>query len=123
MNGNSLLLDTNAALYALGGDETLASFINQKELFLSIISEPELLLYKKLTLKENKAILSFLSELKIENISEDIKQHTIQIRKSTNLKLPDCIIAVTSMALNIPLVTSDKQLSAVKGLDIIRYEK
>ncbi|CAN5469237.1 hypothetical protein BH11BAC3_BH11BAC3_27740 [soil metagenome] len=113
MNGNSLLLDTNAVLYVLGGDETLASFLNGKTLFLSIISELELLSYKKLTPKENKAILSFLSELKIENISEEIKQHAIQIRKSTNLKLPDCIIAATSMSLNIPLVTSDKQLSSV----------
>jgi len=73
--------------------------------------------------KENKGILSFLSELKIENISEEIKQHTIQIRKSTSLKLPDCIIAATSLSLNIPLVTSDKQLSSVAGLDIILYEK
>ncbi len=67
--------------------------------------------------------MSFLSELKIENISEEIKQNTIQIRKSTNLKLPDCIIAATSMSLNIPLVTSDKQLSSVLGLDVILYEK
>jgi len=67
--------------------------------------------------------MSFLSELKIENISEEIKQNTIQIRKSTNLKLPDCIIAATSMSLNIPLVTSDKQLSSVPGLDVILYEK
>ena len=64
-----------------------------------------------------------MSELKSKNISEDIKQHTIQIRKSTNLKLPDCNIAATSMSLNIPLVTSDKQLSTVIGPDIIRYEK
>jgi predicted nucleic acid-binding protein len=64
-----------------------------------------------------------LSELRIENISEEIKKTTIEIRKSTNLKLPDCIIAATSTALNIPLVTSDKQLSSVTGLNIILYEK
>ena len=123
MNGNRFLLDTNAVLYILAGDETLAAFLNEKDLYLSIISELELLSYKKITQKETKAIASFLSELKIENISEEIKKHTIHIRKTTNLKLPDCIIAATSIDLNIPLVTSDKQLSSVEGLDIIFYEK
>lgn len=92
MNGNKLLLDTNAVLYVLGGDETLASFLNGKELHLSIISELELLSYKKITQKEIKAISSFLSEFNIVNISEEVKKNTIAIRKSTNLKLPDCII-------------------------------
>ncbi len=123
MNGNKLLLDTNAVLYILGGDETLASFLNGKELYLSIISELELLSYKKITPKEIKAITAFLSEFKIENISEEIKKSTIEIRKSTNLKLPDCIIAATSMTLKIPLISSDKQLSSVLGLDIVLYEK
>jgi len=123
MNGNKLLLDTNAILYVLSGDETLASFLNGKELFISVITELELLSFKDITQKETKAIITFLSELKIENISEDIKKKTIQIRRSTNLKLPDCIIAATAIVLNIPLITSDKQLSSVKGLDIVIYEK
>jgi predicted nucleic acid-binding protein len=63
MNGNKLLLDTNAVLYVLGGDVTLASFLNGKELYLSIISELELLSYKKITQKEVKAMTAFLSEL------------------------------------------------------------
>jgi predicted nucleic acid-binding protein len=123
MNGNKLLLDTNAVLYVLGGDETLASFLNGKELYISIISELELLSYKKITQKEIKAISAFLSELNIVNISEEVKKNTIAIRKSTNLKLPDCIIAATSITLNIPLISSDKQLSSVPGLDIVLYEK
>ena len=123
MNGNKLLLDTNAVLYVLGGDETLASFLNGKELYLSIISELELLSYKKITQKEIKAITSFLSELTIENISEEIKKATIEIRKSTNLKLPDCIIAATSLTLSIPIISSDKHLSSVPMLDIVLYEK
>jgi len=123
MNGNKLLLDKNAILYVLSGDETLASFLNGKELLISVITELELLSFKDITQKETKTITSFLSELKIENISEEIKKKTIEIRRSTSLKLPDCIIAATAIALNIPLITSDKQLSTVKGLDIVLYEK
>jgi predicted nucleic acid-binding protein len=122
MTGNSLLLDTNTVLYLLAGDETLANFLNGKILFISVISELELLSFKKLTQKEAITIKTFLSELKIENISEEIKTHTIKIRKSTNLKLPDAIIAATSISLNIPLVTSDKQISSVEGLNVILYE-
>ena len=101
----------------------MASFLNGKELYLSIISELELLSYKKITQNEAKAITAFLSELTIENISEEVKKATIEIRKSTNLKLPDCIIAATSITLNIPIISSDKQLSSVSELDIVLYEK
>ncbi len=123
MNGNKLLLDTNTVLYVLGGDETLAQFLHGKELHLSVISELELLSFKKITQKEVKAISAFLSELVIENINDDIKKTTIEIRKSTNLKLPDCIIAATSKSMNMSLVTADKQLSSVPGLDVVLYEK
>ncbi len=123
MNGNKLLLDTNTVLYVLGGDETLAQFLHGKELHLSVISELELLSFKKITQKEVKAISAFLSELVIENINDDIKRTTIEIRKSTNLKLPDCIIAATSKSMNMSLVTADKQLSSVPGLDVVLYEK
>jgi predicted nucleic acid-binding protein len=90
---------------------------------LSIIAESELLSYKKITQKEAKAIASFPGELKIENTSDEIKKFAVQIRKTSSLKLPGCIIAATSTALNIPLVSADKQLSAIEGLDIILYEK
>ena len=123
MNGNKLLLDTNTVLYVLGGDETLAQFLHGKELHLSVISELELLSFKKITQKEVKAISAFLSELVIENINDDIKRTTIEIRKSTNLKLPDCIIAATSKSMNMSLVTADQQLSSVPGLDVVLYEK
>lgn len=122
MNGNRLLLDTNAVLYVLAGDETLASFLNNKELYLSIISELELLSFKRLTPQEVKAISLFVKEIKIENISDEVKKNAIELRKTTNLKLPDCI-AATSMALQIPLVTADKQLSNISQLDVIYYQK
>lgn len=123
MNGNKLLLDTNAVLYVLSGDETLAEFLNGKELYISVITELELLSFKKLTNKETKIINTLLSELEIVNITEEIKKHTILIRKNSSLKLPDCIIAATSIALDIPIISSDKQLSNLKGLNIILYEK
>ncbi len=43
MNGNKLFLDTNIILDLLNGDETLAEFLNGKQLYISVITELELL--------------------------------------------------------------------------------
>ena len=39
MNGNKILLDTNAVLYLLNGDETLAGFLAGQEIGISTITE------------------------------------------------------------------------------------
>lgn len=123
MNGNSLLLDTNTVLYVLEGDLTLAKFLQNKSLYLSIISELELLSFKKLSKIEVSNIKAFLDEMMIINITDEIKKETIALRKNSNLKLPDCIIAATAITLNIPLISSDKQLKSINELDLVFYEK
>ena len=123
MNGNNILLDTNTVLYFLSGDQTVADFIQEKKLFISIITELELLSYKNLTTKEIRVITNFLKEIHIENISQEIKEQSIKIRRSSNLKLPDCIISATSISLQIPIFSADKELRNIDGLDFIFYEK
>ena len=39
-----------------------------------------------------------------------IKKETIILRRNTKLKLPDCIIAATTIALNAVLLTADTEL-------------
>jgi len=123
MSGNKFLLDTNAILYMLGGDITLSEFLFEKQLYISIITEMELLSYKNITLKEQKIITTFLNELIVININDDIKAKTIELKKKFHLKLPDCIIAGTSSWLKIPLVTSDKQFKTLTNFDLVYYEK
>jgi predicted nucleic acid-binding protein len=123
MNGNSILLDTNTVLYFLSGDETISDFIKQKKIFISIITEMELLSYSKITSKELKIISGFISEITVININNDIKETAIKIRRSSKLKLPDSIIAASSIFLQIPLITADKEIKNVEGLNIIYYEK
>lgn len=45
MNGNNLIVDTNIILYLLSGDQTVADFLNKKHVFVSFITELELLGY------------------------------------------------------------------------------
>jgi predicted nucleic acid-binding protein len=94
-----------------------------KKLFISIISELELLSYKNISSKDLRAIAAFIKEIHVENISQEIKEEAIRIRRNTNLKLPDCIIAATSIILEIPIFSADKELRNVKNLDLIFYEK
>lgn len=123
MSGNKFLLDTNAVLYILAGDEALASLLDNGRLYVSIITEMELLSYQQITAKERQQIKNFLADFVIVNIDDAIKEQTIALKKSSHLKLPDSIIAATAMILDITFVTSDKQFKTITDLNMLYYEK
>ena len=62
MNGNSVLLDTNIILYLLSGDEVLSSLLYNRKLYISFISQLELLGYKDITVQDRDEIHTFLDE-------------------------------------------------------------
>ncbi len=114
MNGGNFLADTNILLYLLGGDDTLAKILNGKQIYISFITEIELLSFKKLSGKEKLNILSLLNDCIIIDINQSIKTLTIEIRENYTIKLPDAIIAATSKYLNLPLITSDNDFKKLK---------
>ena len=101
-----VLLDTNAVIYALNGGLKLP----HADYSISIITEMELFSYPK------------LSDFEIFNISESIKDMTIEIRKNYGIKLPDSIICVTALVNGAILISNDKQLSKIDRLDILSLE-
>jgi predicted nucleic acid-binding protein len=123
MSGDKLFVDTNIVLYLLGGDETLATLLYEKELYISFITQLELLGFKELTKKEEKILIEFIDQCKVIEINNIIKQDVIRLRKQYNVKLPDCIIISSSMYLDIPLITADADFKKVKELDLLYYEK
>ncbi len=123
MNGNKLFLDTNIILYLLNGDETVAELLNNKQLYISLITELELLAYKGINTEEETVITSFIKQCTVISINNTIKEKTIIIRKAYNTKLPDSIIIATALFLNLPLITSDIEFKKVKELTLIHYEK
>jgi predicted nucleic acid-binding protein len=92
-------------------------------LYISIITEMELLSCKSITVKEKQLIKNFLADFIVVNINDEIRDQTIEIKKHSNLKLPDSIIAATAIILNIPFVTSDKQFRTITNLNLVYYEK
>ena len=74
MSGNKLFLDTNIILYLLNGDYTLSELLNEKQLYISVITEFELLGYKGITVEEENVIIDFINQCKVININTSIKR-------------------------------------------------
>lgn len=122
MSGSKYLLDTNILLYIISGRRDLTAYLQQKSLFVSVISEIEFLSYKNLTSTGEENLRNFLKEFRIIYIDEIIKEEAINIRKIYSLKLPDCIIAATAISLNIPFISADKQFRQIKNLPLEVYQ-
>lgn len=123
MNGNNILLDTNIVLYLLDGEDTLIPLLEDKNLFLSFITQLELLGNKNLNPHDIDIIKKFISECTVIDISQGIKDYTINIRQNTNLKLPDCIILATSQWMNMPLITADQDFRKFDNADLIFFKR
>ncbi len=123
MNGNSLVVDSNILIYLIGGDKTAADYLENSNVYISFISEIELLSFQKLSEADEKLINKLLSNCIIIDVNEFIKKRAISIRKDINLKIPDALICATSLYLDLPLMTSDSQFKKVSELSLIFYDQ
>ncbi len=123
MSGSKLLVDTNIIIYLLSGDQTLAELLDGKTIYVSFVTQLELLSYSALSHEEEEQIADLLSQCVIIDINLPIKEEVIRIRKLYQLKLPDSIIAATATYLDLPIITADQAFQKVTDLQLIYYEK
>lgn len=123
MNGNNILLDTNIVLYLLNGEETLIPLLEEKNLFLSFITQLELLGNRNLNSDDFLKIKQFISECTVIDITSGIKEYAISLRQKYAIKLPDCIIMATSLWLNMPLITADHDFKKIDIADLIYFKR
>lgn len=123
MSGNKLFIDTNIALYLLNGDETLSTFLYGKELYISVITELELLGFSNISKEEENIIKEFISNCTVIPINTKIKVETILLRRKYKTKLPDSIIAASSLTLNLPFVSADTEFNKISELTFVFYEQ
>jgi predicted nucleic acid-binding protein len=107
MSGKEILVDINF-LYLLKGNDTLEEVLHGKNIYVSFITELELIGFKNITLKEE--------------LTGSIREKYVEVRRKYHVKLADAIIAATAIASNIPLITSDKQFKTVKELKLVTYQ-
>ena len=113
MSGNSVLVDTNILIYLFKGNERVFELLNGRDIWVSFITEMELLAFEGHSELEMKTIKGFLGQCKIVDINKSIKEVAIEIRREDKVKLPDAIVAATSHYLNVPLITADRDFKAV----------
>jgi predicted nucleic acid-binding protein len=81
--------------------------LSQYDCFISFITKLETLGCPDMPKSEERDILNFLPKVTILPMSETIENETIAIRRNTNLKLPDAIIAATAIAIGAEVASTD----------------
>jgi hypothetical protein len=115
------IADTNFLVYIHEGNKIVEPFLAY-DYGISFISEIELLGFHKLSKSEESKLKLLLNDCFQIEWNTKIKEQTIQLKRKYNIKLPDAIIAATSLVYNIPLITADKGFSKMKELDIVFIE-
>jgi tRNA(fMet)-specific endonuclease VapC len=113
MNGR-YLLDTNAVIALLQNSPTLLTQLEAAEwVAISIVTYLEFLSFSNLDRHDRALFLEFAAridvlDLKIEQTS--LIDRILELRSQNRLKLPDAIIAATSIEYDATLLTRDQQL-------------
>jgi len=120
--GKKYLIDSSAAIKYLSEyfPKEALLFIDKivnEESIISFITRIELLVSSNISFEELKNIKKFIQGSKVINITEAIILETIKIRKEKKLKIPDAIIAATTIVNNLTLIAdNDKDFLKVDGL-------
>lgn len=118
MNGIKYVADTNCFIYLLEENPLLLPFAEEVWAF-SYITEIELLSKHDLTIQQDAIIRGMLSTCYKVNQNQAISDLTIDLKRKYYIKIPDAIIAATSISLNIPLITADKGFMNIKEIDCV----
>lgn len=123
--GIKYLWDTNTVIYYLQqqfnpeAEKFVDSIIAEYQPAISAITEIELLCWKSASEKDIEVMKSFISDCFVIELEQAVKFQTAEIRKSTNIKLPDAIIAASALAYNLTVLTRNtRDFESVKGLAI-----
>ena len=122
MNGTNFLADTNTIIYFFNGHPNAIGALDGKDIFVSTITEIELLSFHGLSEESREGIKEFLGDCSIIGLTERIKDMTIELKKVRKIKLPDAIIAATAQFLRIELITFDKGFAKIPNLDLVLLE-
>ena len=109
------ILDTNAVIYLTTKgkpiSKELEKQLDEADLFISVISEIELFCKPDMPQDEEDNLRAFITErMTVINLTNAVKSETINLRRTTKQKLPDCIIAATAISIVAVLLSDDKRL-------------
>ena len=112
-SGINVVFDTCAAISLLKGKVDLSSLdidIDESFQYVSVITRMEIFAKNDMKPEEEEAVRNFLADVTVIPLGKIVEQKAIEIRRTTKIKLPDCIIAATAIALDAVLITNDSHL-------------
>lgn len=119
-------LDTNAIIYYLKNDSHAVDTLEEvvvtgAPVFISTITELELLSLSTLDAKEEKAIEKFLLTLSHIPVDSRIARISAALRRTYLFKTPDSIIAATALFTGSSLLTRNvKDFQKVDNLHVVK---
>ena len=122
MSGTKVLADTNIFINLSEGKGNVEPFLEGKDVYVSIISEIELLGWYKITDSEKLFFEIIIDDCLVIELIPEIKRQAIRVKQQHRIKLPDAVIAATAMFLGIPLLTFDAGFAKIADLDLILLE-
>jgi predicted nucleic acid-binding protein len=124
MEQEQFIIDTNSVIDYLGNKlpKTGMNFMNgviDEVPLISVITKIEVLGFSAPS-EHYKLLQDFINDSNVLNLSEQIVNHCIELRKSRKTKLPDVIIAATALTLNLTVISRNtKDFKNITGLKVI----
>lgn len=122
MNGIDFLADTNFLIHVHEGHPIAEPFLDYR-FAISYITELELLGKFSISKNEKTILKKLIADCFIIDMNSTIKDRCIWLRQRYKIKLPDAIIAATSIETGIPLISSDQGFGQIKELNFLFLEK
>lgn len=119
MSGIDLFVDTNILVNLAEGNKEVDQYLEGNNLFVSVITEIELLGWHKITNPQRNFFQRLLRDCTVVGLINPIKDLTIELRQKHRIKLPDAVIAASSLHLDIPLITQDQGFVKIKNLNLV----
>lgn len=90
---------------------------------ISIITQIELLCWDTDRITTQK-VIDFVADSIVLDISSDVINHCVTLRKGKKIKIPDAIIAATALAYGYTIITNnEKDFKGINGLKILNPHK
>ena len=126
MNGKYYFLDTNTIIQLLKGNQSLIEILADAEFIAcSVISKFEYLAFPNISKNDIELFHVFIEKIEMTGLSSNNKElhrQIINIRKDKKLKLPDAIIAGSSVYKNCTLITADKKMLEIDEVPVLSYQ-
>lgn len=121
--GIKYLWDTNTTIYYLqqqfpvSAENFIDEALKESKPAISAITEIELLCWKTASKKDLEVIHNFINDAIVFELEKEIKLKTAEIRKTHKIKLPDAVIAATTLVYDLILLTRNtKDFQNMQGL-------